>query len=154
MTAVFCILSLIVMIFVLVIKKDSQQSQFISPPFDSHAVSGIPDVPDDLKWGEVDVQIFKASICSVVTLKGGQADIWLTNPESNKVWLKVRALDDNGDILGETGLIKPGEYVQSLVFDIIPKTGTAIGLKLMAYQPETYYSEGSVTLNTMVKVGK
>ena len=63
-------------------------------------------------------------------------------------------LDANGNTLGETGLIRPGEYVQSVVFETIPEVGDSIGLKLMAYEPETYYSAGSATLNTTVKGGE
>ena len=59
-------------------------------------------------------------------------------------------LDENGNTLGETGLIKPGEYVQSVELDRVPKVGTPIVLKIMAYQPDTYYSEGAVSLNTTI----
>ena len=76
--------------------------------------------------------------------------MWLTNPVSNTVWLKVRVLDEKGNTLGETGLIKPGEYVQSVTLDTVPKTGKPIVLKIMAYQPDTYYSEGAVSLNTKI----
>ena len=66
------------------------------------------------------------------------------------MWLKVRVLDEKGNTLGETGLVRPGEYVQSVELDTVPKTGTPIVLKIMAYQPDTYYSEGAVSLNTTI----
>lgn len=98
----------------------------------------------------MDAKVYKVGICGRFLPKGTTADVWLTNPESNTVWLKVRVLDEKGNTLGETGLVRPGEYVQSVELDTVPKTGTPIVLKIMAYQPDTYYSEGAVSLNTTI----
>ena len=98
----------------------------------------------------MDARAYLVGICGKFIPKGNAADVWLTNPESNAVWLKVRVLDEKGNILGETGIAKPGEYVQSVTLDTVPKTGKPIVLKIMAYQPETYYSEGAVSLSTKV----
>ena len=51
--------------------------------------------------------------------------------------------------MGETGLIKPGEYVRSVVFSKVPLAGVEISLRVMSYEPETYYSKGEVTLQTI-----
>ena len=151
---IICAISVVVMIVALACSEGNQAPvAFTPPPFDENAVRGMPDVPDNLGWREVDAQVYKASICGVVTIENGNADIWFTNPESNTVWLKLRVSDANGNTLGETGLIRPGEYVQSVKFDIIPENGDAISLKLMAYEPETYYSAGSAMLNTTVMGG-
>lgn len=151
---IICAISLLIMIAALVFSGSETESvAFIPPLFDKNAVQGTPDVPENIGWSEVNAQIYKASICGVVTVENGNADIWFTNPESNTVWLKLRVSDANGNTLGETGLIRPGEYVQSVKFDIIPEIGDAISLKLMAYEPETYYSAGSVTLSTTIVKG-
>lgn len=153
--AIICVISLVVMVAALTFSGGELESVAFTPPsFDENAVQGTPDVPENLGWGEIDAQVYKASICGVVTVEDGKADVWFANSESNTVWLKLRVLDANGNTLGETGLIRPGEYVQSVVFETIPEVGDSIGLKLMAYEPETYYSAGSATLNTTVKGGK
>lgn len=155
LAVVICVLSVIVMGIVLVMTgKKEQTAEFSPPPFEEYAVAGVPEVADNLGWSEVDAKVYKASVCGEVIVKSDMADIWLTNPQENTVWLKLRILDHKGTILGETGIIKPGEYVQSIKFDTIPEDGDTVGLKLMAYQPDTYYSEGSATLNTIVKVEK
>lgn len=149
-----CIVSLTIMAFSLLLcGKKIEAPLFVPPEFDQAAVQGVPDVPEGSGWSEVDAQAFKASICGVVTIKNNKADIWFTNPDSNTVWLKLRILDTNGNTLGETGLIKPGEYVQSVTLTAIPDIGESIGLKLMAYEPETYYSAGSATLTTNIAGG-
>ena len=151
LAAVLCILSLAVMVFALTRQEiQTEMGEFTPPPFDSSAVVGTPTVPDNLGWQELDAQVYKVGICGKFISKGNTADVWLTNPESNTVWLKVRVLNEKGNNLGETGLIKPGEYVQSVELDRVPKVGTPIVLKIMAYQPDTYYSEGAVTLNTTI----
>lgn len=152
LAAVLCLVSVIVMIVVLCIPKE-EMGEFSPPPFDTAAQVGTPAVPDDLGWSELDAQAFKVSVCGKIIPNGNTADVWLTNPEENTVWLKLRVLDANGNVLGETGLIKPGEYVRSITLDTVPKAGTAIVLKLMAYQPDTYYSEGAVALNTTISEG-
>ena len=151
LAAVLCVLSLAVMVFALTRQEpQTVMGEFTPPPFDSTAVVGSPAVPDGLGWQELDARVYKVGICGKFIPKGNSADIWLTNPESNTVWLKVRVLDEKGNTLGETGLIKPGEYVQSVRLDTVPKAGTPIVLKIMAYQPDTYYSEGAVSLNTTI----
>ncbi len=149
--AVLCVLSLAVMVFALTRQEvQTEMGEFTPPPFDSAAIVGTPAVPDGLGWQELDAQAYLVGICGKFIPKGNTADVWLTNPVSNTVWLKVRVLDENGNTLGETGLIKPGEYVQSVELDNVPKTGKPIVLKVMAYQPETYYSAGAVALNTQI----
>ena len=93
---------------------------------------------------------FSVWVCGNVTLDGSHATVYLTNPESNRVWMKLRIMDADGNILGETGLIKPGEYVQSVALSEVPAIGTAIQMKIMTYEPETYYSAGAVTMNTVI----
>ena len=151
LAAVLCIVSLVLMVFALT-RQDTQtvMGEFTPPPFDSSAVVGSPAVPDNLGWQELDAQAYKVGICGKVIPDGNTADVWLTHPVNNTVWLKVRVLDEKGNTLGETGLIKPGEYVQSVTLDTVPKTGKPIVLKIMAYQPDTYYSEGAVSLNTTI----
>ena len=146
--AAICVLSLIVMVVALTGQKQPQVAgEFTPPPFDSAVVVGTPTVPDGLGYNELDCQVYKVSLCGKLKADG---NIYLTNPESNEVWLKVRVLDEKGNILGETGLVRPGEYVQTVELTTIPKSGTPITLKIMAYEPDTYYSAGAASLNTTI----
>lgn len=149
LAVVVCVLSVVVMIATLCCHK-RETGEFVPPSFDETVQTGIPIVPDGLGWQELDATVFKVSVCGKVMVKETSADVWLTNPESNTVWLKLRVLDENGTILGETGLIRPSEYVQSVTLNTVPEVGTKIVLKVMSYQPDTYYSEGAVTLDTTI----
>lgn len=146
---VICVLSLAVMVLVLCHPK-SESGSFTPPPFESTAEYGTPDVPDGLGWQKLDANAFQVGICGKVIPDGNTVDVWLTNPEENTVWLKLRVLDEKGNSIGETGLIRPGEYVRSVMLSRVPEFGAKITLKLMAYQPETYYSEGAISFNTTI----
>lgn len=156
--AAACVISLIIMCAALYLYDDGsserEKADFTPPPFDATAVQGTPEVPEGLGWSEIDAQVYRASICSVIIAEEGTADVWLTNPENNEVWLKLRLIDSSGQVLGETGIIRPGEYVQSVKLNTEVETGESVSMKLMGYVPETYYSAGSVTLNTSIEEEK
>lgn len=126
------------------------QKEFVPPAFDPAAQRGIPSVTDN-SWTQIytDGMSFSAHVCGKVVIEHDAADLYFTNDGSNSVWLKLRILDGENRILAETGLIKPGEYIKSVAFTTVPQRGTGILLKVMAYEPDTYYSAGAVTLNTV-----
>lgn len=140
------------MISVLCLNEPQIQVEFTPPPFEKSAENGVPSVPENLGWSELDAMVFKFSVCGVIFAGEQKASVWFTNPEVNSVWLKLRILDENGNIIGETGIIRPGEYVRTVSLSGEFSDGMPIVLKVMAYEPETYYSEGSVALNTTVKI--
>lgn len=123
---------------------------FVPPEFDSTAQIGIPIVPDGLGWTQLNAQAFSFGICGKFVVTDDRADVWLYNSAENTVWMKLRVMDENGDLLGETGLIKPDECVRSVSLTTIPADGTAVVLKIMTYEPDTYYSAGVAELNTIV----
>lgn len=139
--------------FTCLISCEEEKGEFVPPPFDAGAVVGVPDLenPEAIGYTELDAKAYKFAVCGLVKLSGDSADIYFTNVETNDVWLKLRVLDEKGNILGETGLIKPGEYVKSVTFsEKVPKVGTSIVMKIMGYQPETYYSAGAANLATVI----
>lgn len=130
-------------------KKDV--GEFVPPSFDDMVQSGTPIVPDGLGWKELNAQAFSVGICGKFVVADDRADVWFYNSSENTVWMKLRVLDESGNILGETGLIKPNEYVQSVLLTTIPTDGAAVILKFMTYEPDTYYSAGAAELNTTVE---
>lgn len=147
--AVLCAAAIVVMTMAL---TRSGQQGFTPPPFKPEAQSGQPTVPQDVGYGELDARAFRFSAAGELLALDGEVEVWLTNPAENTVWLKVRILDEAGNILGESGLLRPGEYVRAVRLEKIPKQPTPVSLKIMAYEPETYYSAGSAVLKTTLKV--
>lgn len=150
-----CLAMLIAMCIILSVTGKPDEIPFTPPPFDAAAQNGTPTVPDGLGYNEVykEGMAYRASICGEIRIdEQGKAKVYLTNPESNTLWIKLRILDEAGKTLGETGLIKPGQYLEEVTFQTLPNSGDKIVLKLMSYQPETYYSGGSVSLTTVAKM--
>lgn len=148
--ACLCVASVVAMIAALQYSADRES--FSPPPFEQAAQKGVPEVSENIGYSELDANLFKFSVAGSITSDDGKCDVWLTNPQSNHVWIKVRIADKDGNILGESGLIKPGEYVKTVNLDEVPDKTTNVTLKIMAYEPDTYYSAGSATLNTVLTV--
>lgn len=151
--AVSC-LSVTVMIFT-VISTLKDKETFTPPAFDSAAMTGMPEVPESLGYSPLEVeQFFMAYVCGKLTVNGSNVDVYFTSPETNEVWLLLRVTDEKGKILGETGIIRPGEYVKTLRLKTVPDKETNVKLKIIAFQPETYISMGTVGLNTKLKTSE
>lgn len=149
---VLTIIALVVMILVLVTARNPRMGDFVPPAFESMAVQGTPDVPDELDYSTPyqDGMAYRFSVCGYMTMDSNKAVVYFTNAAENDVYLKLRLLDVNGKTLGETGLLKPDEYVKDVELNVIPSAGTGIILKIMSYEPDTYMSAGSVTLKTTI----
>lgn len=146
--AILCAVSVAGMVLALCFGRP--QAEFIPPPFAQDAQAGAPAVPDKLGYQELDVEVFRVLLCGEIRTEGAQADVWFTNPADNTVWLKLRVLDAEGRILGQTGILRPGEYVRQVTLEEMPPMGTPVILKVMAYEPETYYAAGALNLNTRI----
>ena len=153
--AFICIVSLAIVVVAVIIGINLQPSkEFVPPKFDSQASVGMPTVADNMGYREVymDGMSFSSYVCGEVNIVNGKADIYFTNPEKNTLWMKLRIFDAAGNVIAETGLIKPNEYIKTVNFDKIPSNNSTIIMKIMSYEPDTYYSGGAVTLSTVAKV--
>ncbi len=150
--AAVCLLSLVIMAAALTLgRKTALAPAFTPPAFAENAVTGTPEAPGD-SWTRVyqEGMPFSAHVCGRVKPEGETAQVYFTNDAGNTHWLKLRILDEDGNLLAETGLLRPGEYVRQVTFTQVPKEGTLIRMKIMAYEPDTYQSAGAVTLKTVV----
>lgn len=146
--SVLCLLSVTAM--VLALCNGSPRAEFVPPPFEENAQKIVTKVEQNPDIQVLDVQVFRVGLCGEVSVADGQAQVWFTNPEGNEVWLKLRVLDSQGKILGQTGILRPGEYVEKVSLEEVPDTGTPVILKVMAYEPETYHGAGALNLNTFI----
>lgn len=147
-----CFVILLLVMIAVLNKPQHESTAFVPPPFEVAAQTGTPDIPDSLGYSEPYQagMNYRFGVCGNVEVNGSKATVFFTNPEENTVWLKLRILDENNDLLGETGLLKPGEYVQYVTLSKKLEDGTQIQLKIMGYEPDTYYSAGSATVTTTV----
>lgn len=151
LSGVTCAVCVAMMIVVLV-QGPRKVVRFTPPPFDEAAVEGMPALTEADGYRPIDAQVYQFALCGELILHDGRTDIWLTNDAANDVWLKAVIRDAKGNELGETGLICPGEYVQSVQLTVSPEVTTDVEIVVMSYEPETYYSMGNVSLYTTLVV--
>ena len=147
---VFTIAAFIMMMIALSVTKEPPRGEFVTPAFESMAPQGTPEVPEELEYSSPyrEGMAYRFSVCANVTMDSSSATVYFTNAQENHVYLKLRVLDGNDKILGETGLLKPGEYVKDVQLLRELPSGTGISLKIMSYIPDTYMSAGAVVLHT------
>lgn len=150
-----CLLAIIMMVWALMRNTGEDNAVFVPPSFEKTAQPGEPkEISEDLGYSEFDAGVYRVALCGTPMVQNGNAVLYLTNPSENEVWLKIRIMDMEGQILGESGLLKPGEYVETVTLSIIPEEDTSVEMKIMAYELETYYSAGTVSLNTVLQAGQ
>lgn len=121
---------------------------YVPPAFDSSAEKGVPKLDNVTDYKDFDAKNYRFSLCAKPVLSDDKLEVYLTDPDDSGVLLKIRVLDENDDIIGESGLIGQGEYLPTVT---IKRQVSMAKLKIMAYEPETFYSAGGVVINIETK---
>lgn len=145
------VLSVAVMFFALFTPK-TELGEFVPPQFDENAVLGAPNAEEGLGFCEVykDNMPYRFFVCGKPRADSGELTVYFTNPKENNAWLKMRVYSEDGSLLAESGIIKQGEYIKSLVLNKPVEKGESIIYKIMGYEAESYKSIGSVTLTSAI----
>lgn len=148
---VLCALSLLVM--GVVVLRHNQTPPFQPPAFDPTAQAGTPTVAEEYQWTPVEVsEGYTVSLCARPTVEGDQAVVYFTSPQDNQVWVKLQLLTQAGELLGESGVVRNGAYVERVTLTQPVTQDTPVVMQVVAYTPETWYSGGTVQLNTNLTV--
>ena len=126
---------------------------FTHPAYDDNAVAGMPSLDQD-KFGYSELVVaedYKVNICGLPSNDGENIDFYLTNPESNDVWFRAEITDEKNNVLGSTGVIKQGKYVQTVKLDKpLEDRETPVSVKIIGYEPRTWISKGSFAMNLVI----
>lgn len=126
-----------------------------APPFDETAVRGIPTPPEELGFGyggAGSADSFRAGLVSRWKRAGdGSLPIWFTNPPENTVNLLLRIRRDSDNrIIYQSGLVRPGEYVEKLT-PLVEIAAEPFVVKASIYSfDEAYHSLGTLPLSGTV----
>lgn len=139
---------LLILIVGLLINLHYKQS-FRPPKFDSNASNKIPTNVDYqselLNVGEG----YSIYISAKPKLIKNNLKVDFISLDRNNIWIKIRVLH-NDEIIGESGLVKPGQYLEKIKLNKKVSAKDNITYMIMGYEPETYLSAGTITLNTRV----
>ena len=130
--------------------KLSEKPEFVPPEFEENAKTGFPSVNEEFGFADADINGFEVYVCSKISVENGKAKVFFTNGEENNVWAKIRVFGEEGNVIGESGLLNPGEYAEEVALTYIPEKGSKTKIKVMLYEPETYRSEGAVFLEAEI----
>ena len=158
MTAIFGIM--VIMLGILTAKQHNKPKSheksvviapFSAPEFDEDAVSGEPQNVNDETFQVLNMADFSFKLCGEPEATDDGASLWLTNLAVNPAWMRAEIHDENGNLLGTSGVIKTDSYIQTVHTDSPLSAGQKIAVKVFFYEPETYYSMGTFTLNLVCK---
>lgn len=126
----------------------SQTPSFQPPAFDPAAQVGTPTVAQEYQWTPVEVTDgYTISLCAQPRVEGDEAVVFFTSPQDNQVWVKLRLLTQEGKLLGESGVVRSGAYVERVALAQPVTQDTPVVMQVVGYTPETWHSAGKVQLN-------
>ena len=142
-TAALLVVALVATAVVFFVQK--KKNDFTPPPFDEGAISGKPAVDNDaFQYRKVTVsEELSFSLCMCPSYEAGKARVLLTNDESSNAYIRIVLFDTEGNLIGESGLLKPGEYIESVSLSISHEDNTTVKAKILSYDKKTYYSKGT-----------
>lgn len=132
--------------------KDYKIADFSAPSLESNAVViNVDDIPQSAEYKPLTIKDgFKISMASIVTINNNVADIYFTSDTDNTAWLKIEILSTDGNVCyAKSGLLKQGETLKQIKLDSAP-SGDELIIKILSYEPETYYSHGTATVRVPI----
>lgn len=152
-SSTIAVLALFIMTFVIInAHKNVSYGEFIPPEFDDNAIIGEPDVPENSGYSLMNIaDDYNIYICGNPEVVDQDVFVYFTSDVSNSVWIKLIIETDNGNVLGETGLIKPGEYIQKIRVKEKLKGDVSVKYRVIGYEPGSYYSAGSANMKTTIE---
>lgn len=126
-----------------------QPAVLTHPDFDPAAQQGQPQVDDRYGYSTLTVnEGYSIMLCGVPANDGETVELNLTNPSDNQVWFRGELLDGEGNLLASTGVLRQGEYLPSVTLSQpLTQRETPVTLRIVAYEPDTWQSQGNVNLN-------
>ena len=155
----FMALLLVVLLMVVFCVYQNRQPEtivgdFVAPTFDPSATTGTPENLDAARaYNSLELKENAViALCANIVVEINAAQVYLTSQEGNQGWIKIKLMDEEGNLLGQSGLIRPGEYIPAVQLDSVPEESGLIVAKVLIYEPDTYLSLGSASIQAMLMV--
>lgn len=126
------------------------------PVFDATAQQGRPTIPDPtLDYRELTfVEGYPVGMVGRLICNGERAYIYFAVSGNAEGCVKVKISDTKGNLLGESGLIRPGEYVEAIPLTVCPEESCQVNVSILHYESETYYSKGTQPVQCVLELMK
>ena len=151
-TALYAVLAVLIVASAVAAYFLFKPAQLGHPDFDPAAVSGEPAV--DERYGYSTLQVdeeYRVMLCGVPANDGQTLELYLTNPADNGVWFRAELLDQAGEVLYATGVLRQGQHLPTIALPPpLSDRETPITVRIVAYEPDTWQSRGNVNLNLTI----
>lgn len=139
---------------VFMVVERQKSVEYVPPSFEAAAVEGTPTPPETLGYSTFETQNgWSVGLCgNIYQQEDGALKLYLTNPDLSGALLMAEVVDKSGNVYYKSGLLKENEYVESLPL-LYQKVGTAtdVSIKVYAFEPGTYYSQGVITIENILQ---
>lgn len=113
---------------------------FRAPKHEAAALAGEPAASDSYQTLPAK-EGYVIGIDTMPAYRDGVLHLNVANEEGNTVWFLVRVYQDDRKI-AQTGILYPGEYIEGVKCEKKLIAGETVMIQTVAYEPETYHSEG------------
>ena len=136
--------------FIYLLGEYNNKKTFVKPSFDENAVEGTPTVSEEMSYESLDAEgLYSVSLCGKPIIEDNKLKIYLTSSEDNNIYIKARVYKID-KVIGESGLIKPNEYIENIGVKNVKK-GDTLTVKIMGYDKDNYYSAGVINVELVVE---
>lgn len=122
---------------------------FRAPTHEAAAAGGLPAAGEG--WQELPVKEgYTIGLETMPMALSGALQVNLANYAENAVWILARVYQGE-ELIGQTGILYQGEYVAHVPCEKTVSAGDTVLLQIIAYEPETYHSEGVARISCQVQ---
>ncbi len=145
-------LSLILCVFLgyLYIRYTEGYRTFRVPEHEACVAAGIPSEENVQHYEELPVKEgYVVGLDTSPLYRDGRLYLNIANPKDNTVWFLVRVYLGK-KLIAETGIFYQDEYVESIACSRELSKNDKILIRILAYEPDTYHSEGVAQISAAV----
>ena len=120
------LLTAVVAVYVFTALMAPEAPPFTPPPREPLATEGFAAPPDEEgQYRTVTVsEGFAVGICTVPAVRDGALRLFFSCDAQNTVWLRLVVMTDEGEVLGESGILTPGQCLTALPLSATKKRNT------------------------------
>ncbi len=123
---------------------------FRAPAHEAGAVEGLLSEENVRHYEELPVREgYVVGMDTSPVYHDGSLYLNIANIKDNTVWFLVRVYTGD-DLIAETGIFYPEEYVEAVACSRKLSANDKILIKVLAYEPDTYHSEGVAQISAAV----
>lgn len=145
----FIILVILISIIISLAININNKKKFNKPNFEKN----VSVIPEDIDYESSVIEVsegYRIYITPNPSVKDNKLVINFISMSENDIWIKIRILNSDEEVISKSGLVKPGEYLESVKLNSKLNVNDNIIYEIIGYEIDSYLSAGTIKLNTKV----